>query len=100
MTTLTTAALSTEVLQTTLLSVEDLTRRLTLLALDVVQHPDHAPRMRTLLEELDAALLLTEADQGIFLLLSLEPLCSRRFGGDLKRSGLIPLMPPLALYDR
>jgi hypothetical protein len=43
LTTLTTGALATEVLETTLLAVEDLTRRLTLLALDAVQHPEHSP---------------------------------------------------------
>jgi hypothetical protein len=73
MTTLTTGALATEVLETALLAVEDLIRRLTLLALDCLQHPDHAQRMRALLEELDVALLLTEADQGIYVPLSLEP---------------------------
>jgi hypothetical protein len=43
MTTLTTGALATEALETTLLAGEDLTRRLTLLALDAVQHPEHSP---------------------------------------------------------
>jgi len=73
MTTLTTGALATEVLETTLLAVEDLTRRLTLLALDAVQHPDHAPRMRALLLELDDAVVRCEGDQGIYVPLLLEP---------------------------
>jgi len=73
MTTLTTGALATEVLETTLLAVEDLTRRLTLLALDCLQHPDHAPRMRALLVDLDDAVVLCETDLGIYVPLSLEP---------------------------
>lgn len=72
MTTLTTGALATEVLETTLLAVEDLTRRLTLLALDAVQHPAHSPRMRALLLELDDAVVLCEADQGIHVPLCLD----------------------------
>jgi hypothetical protein len=47
--------------------------RLTLLALDAVQHPEHSPRMRALLVELDDAVVRCEADQEIYVPLCLEP---------------------------
>jgi hypothetical protein len=66
MPTLTTGALATEVLETTLLAVEDLTRRLTVLTLNAVAHPQEAPRLRALLSDLAGALERCEKDLGTY----------------------------------
>ena len=66
MTTLTTGALAAQVLKTTLLAVEDLTRRLTLPALEAVQHPEHSPRGRATLMDLNDTLGQYESELGVY----------------------------------
>ena len=78
MTTLTTGALASEIIENAPLASEDLTRRLTLLALDAVQHPDHAPQMRPVLVKLDVAVMRCGGDEGINVPLFSNPLCLRR----------------------
>jgi hypothetical protein len=52
LTTLTTAALATEVLEGTLLTLEQVTTSLTVLALNALRNPEQAPRVQMLLEDL------------------------------------------------
>ncbi len=52
MPTLTTSSLSTEVLEGTLLTLEQMSTRLTVLALNASRNPEQSPRVRMLLGEL------------------------------------------------
>jgi hypothetical protein len=51
---LTTAALATEVLESTLLTLEQVTTSLTVLALNASRNPEQSPRVRALLDDLAA----------------------------------------------
>ena len=66
MTTLTTAALATEVLQGTLLTLEQMTTRLTVLALNASRNPEQSPRVRMLLGDLLADIQDCEEQLGTY----------------------------------
>jgi hypothetical protein len=66
MTTLTTASLSTEVLEDTLLTLEQMTTRLTVLALNASRTPEQSPRVRMLLGDLLADIQDCENDLGTY----------------------------------
>ena len=63
---LTTSALSTEVLKSALLTLDQITTRITVLALNASRHPEQYPRVRMLLEELLMSLQQCETDLGIY----------------------------------
>lgn len=63
---LTTAHLQNELLQDTLLTLEQLTTGVTALALNTAVNPEHCPRVRTLLSDLVTLLQRCEADLSIF----------------------------------
>jgi len=69
MTTLTTTALSTEMLEDALLTLEQVTTRLTVLALNASRTPEQSPRVRLLLEDLLADIQDCEHDLGTYPLL-------------------------------
>ena len=52
MSTLTTAVLSTEILEDSLLALEQVTTSLTVLAISASAHPEHSVRLRALLSDL------------------------------------------------
>lgn len=64
MTTLTTASIRLELLEDTLLVQQDLTARLTVLALDASEHPERSPKVRALLAYLLDAVECCEEDLG------------------------------------
>ncbi|WP_094561237.1 hypothetical protein [Synechococcus sp. 8F6] len=66
MTTLTTAALSTEILESTLLTLEQMTTRLTVLALNASRHPEQSYRVRMLLGDLLADIQDCEEQLGTY----------------------------------
>jgi hypothetical protein len=66
MTTLTTASLSTEVLEDTLLTLEQMTTRLTVLALNASRTPEQSPRVRMLLGDLLAGVQDCEEQLGTY----------------------------------
>ena len=66
MTTLTTAALATEVLEGTLLTLEQMTTRLTVLALNASRNPEQSPRVRMLLGDLLADIEDCESELGTY----------------------------------
>ncbi|MFM2172991.1 MAG: hypothetical protein RLZZ54_918 [Cyanobacteriota bacterium] len=66
MTTLTTGALATETLIASLLALEDLTNRLTVLTLNASGCPEQSPRVRALLADLADALKRCEEDLGTY----------------------------------
>ncbi|MCP9883217.1 hypothetical protein KBY65_12160 [Cyanobium sp. Alchichica 3B3-8F6] len=66
MTTLTTAALATEVLEGTLLTLEQMTTRITVLALNASRNPEQSVRVRMLLEDLLADIQACEDDLGTY----------------------------------
>lgn len=59
---LTTAALATEVLEGTLLTLEQMTTSLTVLALNACHDPEQSPRVRALLDDLVALIQECEDD--------------------------------------
>jgi hypothetical protein len=63
---LTTAALATEVLEGTLLTLEQVTTSLTVLALNASRNPEQAPRVRALLDDLLADIQDCEEDLGTY----------------------------------
>jgi hypothetical protein len=63
---LTTASLSTEVLEGTLLTLEQMTTRLTVLALNASRNPEQSQRVRLLLEDLLADIQDCESELGIY----------------------------------
>jgi hypothetical protein len=65
-TTLTTAALATEVLEGTLLNLEQITSSLTVLALNASRNPEQAPRLRMLLGDLLADIQDCEKQLGTY----------------------------------
>ena len=69
MTTLTTSSLSTEVLESALLSLEQISTRITVLALNASRKPQQSPRVRMLLGDLLADIQDCESELGIYALL-------------------------------
>jgi hypothetical protein len=65
-TTLTTASLATEVLEGTLLTLERMSTRLTVLALNASRNPEQSPRFRMLLEDLLAGVQDCEEQLGTY----------------------------------
>ncbi len=65
-TTLTTASLSTEVLEGTLLTLDQISTRLTVLALNASRNPEQSPRVRTLLGDLLADIQDCEEQLGTY----------------------------------
>jgi hypothetical protein len=65
-TTLTTAALATEILESTLLTLEQMTTRLTVLALNASRKPEQSPRVRMLLGDLLADIQDCESELGTY----------------------------------
>ena len=68
MSTLTHSSLSTEILEGTLLTLEQMTTRLTMLALNASRNPEHSPRVRMPLEDLLADIQDCEAQLGTYAL--------------------------------
>ena len=66
MTTLTTTALATEILEGTLLTLEQVSTRLTVLALNASRTPEQSPRVRMLLGDLLADIQDCETDLGTY----------------------------------
>ena len=65
-TTLTTAALSTEIFEDALLTLEQVTTRLTVLALNASRNPEQSPRVRMLLGDLLADIQDCEEQLGTY----------------------------------
>ena len=66
MTTLTTSALSTEVLESALLTLEQISTRLTVLALNASRKPEQSPRVQMLLGDLLADIQDCEEQLGTY----------------------------------
>ena len=66
MTTQTTTALATEILEGTLLTLEQVSTRLTVLALNASRTPEQSPRVRMLLGDLLADIQDCENDLGTY----------------------------------
>jgi hypothetical protein len=65
-TALTTASIRLELLEDTLLVLQDLTARLTVLSLDASENPERSPKVRALLAYLLDALECCEEDLGTY----------------------------------
>ncbi|TGG84431.1 MAG: hypothetical protein ERJ69_03215 [Aphanocapsa feldmannii 288cV] len=63
---LTTGSLSQEILLNSLLTIDELTTGLTVLACDAAANPQQSPRLRALLDELLAALQACENELGTY----------------------------------
>jgi hypothetical protein len=68
MTTLTTAALATEVLEGTLLTLEQVTTSLKVLALNASCKPEQSPRVKALLDDMATLIQECEGDLGTYAL--------------------------------
>ena len=66
MTTLSTSALSTEVLESALLTLEQISTRITVLALNASRNPEQTPRVRMLLGDLLADIQDCEEQLGTY----------------------------------
>ena len=66
LTPLTTSALSSEVLEGALLTLEQITTRITVLALNASRNPEQAPRVRMLLGDLLADIQDCESELGTY----------------------------------
>lgn len=66
MTTLTTAFLATEILEDALMTLEQITTGVTVLALNASRTPEQSPRVRLLLEDLLADIQDCEKDLGTY----------------------------------
>jgi hypothetical protein len=66
MTTLTTDRISTELLQDTLLTMEQVTTSVTVLVLNASAHPEQSPRVRMLLDDLLTDIQECEGDLGSY----------------------------------
>ena len=64
--TLTTASISNETLTSSLLALEDLTNRLTVLALHASHRPGDSPRIREVFEQLVEVIHQAETDMAVF----------------------------------
>ena len=67
MTTLPTAALSTEVLENALLTLDQISTRITVLALNASRNPEQSHRVRMLLGDLLADIQDCESELGIYV---------------------------------
>jgi len=65
--TITTASISNETLTASLLALEDLTNRLTVLTLHAVAHSEKSPRLRLLLEDLSSVMSFCEEEVEVFV---------------------------------
>ena len=63
---LTTASLATEILQSTLLTLDEMGTSITVLALNASQNPEQSPRVRDLLEDLVMLIHQCECELGIY----------------------------------
>jgi hypothetical protein len=63
---LTTSALSTEVLESALLTLEQISTRITVLALNASRNPDQSVRFRTLMSDLLADIKDCESELGTY----------------------------------
>ena len=63
---LTISALSTEVLESVLLTLDQISTRLTVLALNASKNPEHSPRVRMLLGDLLADIQDCESELGTY----------------------------------
>ena len=63
---LTTSALSTEVLESALLTLEQISTRITVLALNASRNPEQTPRVRILLGDLLADIQDCESELGTY----------------------------------
>ena len=66
---LTTSALSAEVLESALLTLDQISTRLTVLALNASRNPEQSPRVRLLLGDLLADIQDCESELGTYVLL-------------------------------
>jgi len=66
LTILSTSVLSTEVLESALLTLEQISTRFTVLALNASRNPEHSPRVRVLLGDLLADIQDCEEDLGTY----------------------------------
>jgi hypothetical protein len=66
MTTLTTSALSTEVLESALLNLEQISTRITALALNASHRPEDTPRVCAVFEQLLETIHQAETDMAFF----------------------------------
>ena len=66
MSTLTTSALSTEVLESALLTLDQISTRLTVFALNASKNPEQTPRVRMLLGDLLADIQDCESELGTY----------------------------------
>lgn len=64
---LTTSALSTEVIEIALLTLEQITLRITVLALNASRNPEQSPRVRELLGDLLADIQDSESELGNYI---------------------------------
>ena len=67
---LTTSALTTEVLESALLTLEQISTRITVLALNASKNPEQSPRVGMLLGDLLADIQDCEGDLGTYVALS------------------------------
>ena len=63
---LTTASLATEILQSTLLTLDEMGTSITVLALNASQNPEQSPRVRVLLDDLVMLIHQCECDLGTY----------------------------------
>ena len=63
---LTTASLATEILESTLLTLDEMGTSITVLALNASQNPEQSPRVRDLLEDLVLLIHQCECDLGTY----------------------------------
>jgi hypothetical protein len=73
MTTLTTSVPSTEVLEDALLTLEQISTRITALALNASRNPDQSVRFRTLMSDLLADIQDCESELGTYTSFSIHP---------------------------
>ncbi len=66
MSTLTTDHIASELLEETLLTLEQITTGVTVLAINATRNPEESPRVRRLLEDLVAVLQEAEKDLGTY----------------------------------
>ena len=65
--TLTTASITNETLTASLLALEDLTNRLTVLTLHSVAHPEKSRRLHLLLEDLSSVMSFCKEEMEVFV---------------------------------
>ena len=63
---LTTASLATEILESTLLTLDEIGTSITVLALNAAQNPEQSPRVRDLMEDLVMLIHQCECELGTY----------------------------------